>query len=375
MNESEKLPQETDLSLIALAALMLGILSVCIPALFPLSILGLVISLILQKKDDGNLVTAAVICNVICFVGLWITPVEPVREIEKEAYELSYTYPRQFYGDTFSKNANLAQGGTVFIKDDCIYVPKDGKISKIDPNAGERYDTSIQAEKGIIVNNDESLEIQQDKIIFTSDDRRFIINYNWRDVYSDGDGTVNYNSLYCLLAKEMQEGATLEEMASLVGFTEENILLGYDEQGVYFAESKNDGVHIYKQYGEREEDILELGIIETANKILYMRGKLYYVDKMGESIYFVNTQDSRQPQRFLNMPENTVINSMNIGDSENGSYLCITSGKKFYLYGFDTGESGCEVMPGKIEGVYCDGVRIYVNYKNSLNLHYYTFKG
>lgn len=382
MNESEKLPQETDLSSVAFAALMMGILPMFITALFPLSILGLVISLIVQKKDDGNLVTAAVICNVICIVSFWIimrpadTEVQPVREIEMEAYELSYTYPQQFYGNMFSENANLVQGGAVFAKDDCIYVPNDGKVLKMDLDAGKQYDTSIKAEKGVIVYNDESLEIKRDKIIFTTDEKRYIINYNWRDVYSNGDGTVNYSSLYCLLAKESQEGATLEEMASLVGFTEENILLGYDEQGVYFTESENDGVHIYKQYGEREEDILELGIIETEKKILYMRGKLYYVDKKGDSVYFVNTQGGNwQPDRVLHMPESSVIDFMNISDSENGSYLCITTGKRIFVYGLETGNKSTGVMQEEIEGIYCSGIHFYVNYKKSLNFDYFTFKG
>lgn len=72
MNDNEKNSQEMDLSSITYAALAMGILPMFITMLFPLAIFGIVLSFILQRKQDGNLVTAAVICNIISIVGFWM---------------------------------------------------------------------------------------------------------------------------------------------------------------------------------------------------------------------------------------------------------------------------------------------------------------
>lgn len=71
-NDNEKDSQEMDLSSITYAALAMGILPMFITMMFPLAIFGIVLSFILQRKQDGNLVTAAVICNIISIVSFWM---------------------------------------------------------------------------------------------------------------------------------------------------------------------------------------------------------------------------------------------------------------------------------------------------------------
>lgn len=287
------------------------------------------------------------------------------------------TYDADAYHEMFQKNGNLAAGGTVFSKDGFFYVPSDGKINRI--SFGEESIQSVEQElQGGIVYGGSGycMEVRENKIIGTAADGTAVFPYHWRKAVMKKDGALNYTAVYRLLCEQRISGSSTREMASIIGLTRENRLLGQANDTVYCADWNENRAVVYRITGQYEDSVEKLGAYMVHGKILYIKQKIYFISSDQKQIQCVNLLYPEEIQTVISVRKNDPpIETFNISESENGTYICFIQKSQVISCGLQNGESSAQKLDCEknIEGVYCSGKYFYINYKDHLSRKVYMF--
>ena len=101
-----------------------------------------------------------------------------------------------------------------------------------------------------------------------------------------------------------------------------------------------------------------------------------FISSDQKQIQCVNLLYPEEIQTVISVRKNDPpIETFNISESENGTYICFIQKSQVISCGLQNGESSAQKLDCEknIEGVYCSGKYFYINYKDHLSRKVYMF--